>query len=152
MKSYRPRLLPRDFGRKRSRFMVFGITNIIRVLSSPCASWRLHDRLFVEAPKTSSATTIQPAEVLPCTRMASQPRVRRRALACARCRMRKVQCDAQSPACTRCVEAGVPCVAMDSATKQAVPRSIAQYLETEIAEMERATSKKHLPQWVCSKL
>ncbi|KAF2095124.1 hypothetical protein NA57DRAFT_68117 [Rhizodiscina lignyota] len=76
--------------------------------------------------------------------MASQPRVRRRALACARCRVRKVHCDARSPSCTRCLDAGVHCVGMDSATKQAVPRSIAQYLETQIAEMERETSRQSL--------
>lgn len=46
-------------------------------------------------------------------------------------------CDALTPACTRCVDAGVPCVALDSSTKRVAPRSIAQYLETEIAHRER---------------
>lgn len=74
--------------------------------------------------------------------MAPRSRVRRRAQACARCRQRKVHCDAQASACSLCTEAGVPCVAMDYSTKQVLPRSIAQYLETKIAEMERGKSKK----------
>lgn len=81
--------------------------------------------------------------------MASQSRVRRRAHACARCRIRKVHCDGLSSACSLCIEAGVTCVAMDSHTNKHLPRSIAQFLETKIAERERERSRKHFPTKVC---
>ncbi|CAK7198838.1 hypothetical protein SEUCBS139899_001505 [Sporothrix eucalyptigena] len=70
-------------------------------------------------------------------------RVRRRAQACARCRLRKVHCDALPAGCSLCTEAGVPCVALlNAATREAVPRSVAQFLETQIAERERAKGVK----------
>ncbi|RDW65963.1 hypothetical protein BP6252_09598 [Coleophoma cylindrospora] len=72
--------------------------------------------------------------------MASHIRVRRRTLSCARCRLRKVMCDALSPTCSRCKKANVSCVAFNPATKQGAPRSIAQYLETEIANRDRSIS------------
>ncbi|CAK7237214.1 hypothetical protein SBRCBS47491_009901 [Sporothrix bragantina] len=65
-------------------------------------------------------------------------RVSRRAQACARCRLRKVHCDARPSGCSLCTEAGVACVALlNAATREAVPRSIAQFLETQIADRER---------------
>lgn len=42
-----------------------------------------------------------------------------------------------SPACSRCIAAGTPCVALDASTNRAAPRSIAQFLETEIANREQ---------------
>ncbi|KAF1917303.1 fungal-specific transcription factor domain-containing protein [Ampelomyces quisqualis] len=67
-----------------------------------------------------------------------QPRtkVRRRVLACARCRKRKLSCDGKVPACTRCVDAGVQCQGFDSATQREAPRSLADFLEAHIATLE----------------
>lgn len=87
----------------------------------------------------------------------SETRVRRRAIACARCRIRKVmviigviskvmqnsnaaQCDAWSPSCSKCIDAGVACVALDSSKQRTAPRSAAQYLEMEIANAERRSA------------
>lgn len=76
--------------------------------------------------------------------MGLQSRVRRRAQACARCRRLKVLCDALPSGCSICAKANVPCIALNSKTNQAVPRSIAQFLETKIAERELA-AKRHGP-------
>ncbi|KAH8724324.1 fungal-specific transcription factor domain-containing protein [Phaeosphaeriaceae sp. PMI808] len=63
-------------------------------------------------------------------------KVRRRVLACARCRKRKLSCDGKVPACTRCVDAGVQCVGFDSSTQREAPRSIADFLEAHIASLQ----------------
>ncbi|KAJ4983210.1 fungal specific transcription factor [Stagonosporopsis vannaccii] len=68
-------------------------------------------------------------------------KVRRRVLACARCRKRKLACDFKVPDCTRCVAAGVRCVGFDSSTASTLPyRSIADHLEAHIARLEGAQS------------
>ncbi|KAF2126160.1 GAL4-like transcription factor-like protein [Dothidotthia symphoricarpi CBS 119687] len=67
--------------------------------------------------------------------MQNRTKVRRRVLACARCRRRKLSCDGKVPACTRCVDARVQCVGFDSSTQQEVPRSIADFLEAHIATL-----------------
>lgn len=67
----------------------------------------------------------------------NRTKVRRRVLACARCRKRKLSCDGKVPACTRCIEAKVPCVGFDSSTQQEAPRSIADFLEAHIAELSQ---------------
>lgn len=54
-----------------------------------------------------------------------------------RCRIRKVHCDGAFPSCSRCLEASVVCSSMDSTTKTTTPRSIAQFLESKIAELDR---------------
>ncbi|KAF2187490.1 GAL4-like transcription factor-like protein [Zopfia rhizophila CBS 207.26] len=68
--------------------------------------------------------------------MQCRTKVRRRVLACARCRKRKLSCDGKIPSCSRCVDAGVPCVGFDSSTQREAPRSIAQFLEMHIARLE----------------
>lgn len=70
--------------------------------------------------------------------------MRRRVLACARCRKRKLSCDGKVPACTRCVDAGVHCVGFDSSTQQEAPRSIADFLEAHIAKLEALRSSASL--------
>ncbi|KAF1357202.1 hypothetical protein EJ07DRAFT_129527 [Lizonia empirigonia] len=68
-------------------------------------------------------------------------KVRRRVLACARCRKRKLACDFKVPDCTRCVDAGVRCVGFDSSTASTLSyRSIADHLEAHIARLEQASS------------
>ncbi|OJI99492.1 hypothetical protein ASPVEDRAFT_81104 [Aspergillus versicolor CBS 583.65] len=64
------------------------------------------------------------------------PRVRRRAVACARCRTRKVMCDGATPSCSKCTEAGTPCVASGASSERTVPRSIVLFLEEELAKTE----------------
>lgn len=76
--------------------------------------------------------------------MQSRTKVRRRVLACARCRKRKLSCDGKVPACTRCVDAGVHCVGFDSSTQQEAPRSIADFLEAHIAKLEGLRSNPSL--------
>ncbi|KAF1995491.1 GAL4-like transcription factor-like protein [Amniculicola lignicola CBS 123094] len=68
--------------------------------------------------------------------MQNRTKVRRRVLACARCRKRKLSCDGKVPSCTRCVDAGVACVGFDSSTQREAPRSIADFLELHIASLE----------------
>ncbi|KAH7067782.1 GAL4-like transcription factor-like protein [Paraphoma chrysanthemicola] len=63
-------------------------------------------------------------------------KVRRRVLACARCRKRKLSCDGKVPSCTRCQDAGVSCVGFDSSTNTEAPRSLADFLEAHIASLE----------------
>ncbi|RII23931.1 hypothetical protein CUC08_Gglean012762 [Alternaria sp. MG1] len=72
--------------------------------------------------------------------MQNRTKVRRRVLACARCRKRKLSCDGKVPACTRCVDASVQCVGFDSSTQQEAPRSIADFLEAHIVRLEGQTS------------
>ncbi|KAK0388619.1 hypothetical protein NLU13_4862 [Sarocladium strictum] len=74
--------------------------------------------------------------------MVLQSRVRRRARACARCRRLKVHCDALPSGCSACIKSQEPCVAVNSETQQAVPRSIAQFLETKVAERELAVKQQ----------
>ncbi|KAF2875257.1 fungal-specific transcription factor domain-containing protein [Massariosphaeria phaeospora] len=76
--------------------------------------------------------------------MQSRTKVRRRVLACARCRKRKLSCDGKVPSCTRCVDAGVACVGFDSSTQREAPRSIADFLEMHIASLEDPTSPTSL--------
>ncbi|KAF2165246.1 hypothetical protein M409DRAFT_67492 [Zasmidium cellare ATCC 36951] len=64
-------------------------------------------------------------------------RVRRRVFACERCRKRKIMCDATFPACSSCTDAGAHCLSVDQKTKGALPRSIVQYLQQQIATLER---------------
>ncbi|KAI8942189.1 hypothetical protein NX059_000276 [Plenodomus lindquistii] len=66
----------------------------------------------------------------------NRTKVRRRVLACARCRKRKLSCDYKVPSCTRCVDSGVQCVGFDSSTQQEAPRSIADFLEAHIARVD----------------
>ncbi|KAF2277038.1 uncharacterized protein EI97DRAFT_307002 [Westerdykella ornata] len=66
-------------------------------------------------------------------------RVRRRVLACARCRKRKLSCDSKIPACGRCESAGVECVGFDSSTQREVPRSLADHLEDRIRQLQVGT-------------
>ncbi|KAF2112536.1 fungal-specific transcription factor domain-containing protein [Lophiotrema nucula] len=72
--------------------------------------------------------------------MQSRTKVRRRVLACARCRKRKLSCDGKVPSCTRCVDAGVECVGFDSSTQREAPRSIADALERHIASLQQSQS------------
>ncbi|KAF1847512.1 GAL4-like transcription factor-like protein [Cucurbitaria berberidis CBS 394.84] len=76
--------------------------------------------------------------------MQNRTKVRRRVLACARCRKRKLSCDGKVPACTRCVESGMQCVGFDSSTQQEAPRSIADFLEARIAKLEALHSPSSL--------
>ncbi|ORY10478.1 GAL4-like transcription factor-like protein [Clohesyomyces aquaticus] len=86
---------------------------------------------------TTSPTTGAPNPLtVALLRNANRTKVRRRVLACARCRKRKLSCDGKVPACSRCVDAGVPCVGFDSSTQREAPRSIADYLEMHIASLE----------------
>jgi hypothetical protein len=48
------------------------------------------------------------------------------------------------PACTRCVDAGVHCVGFDSSTKQEAPRSIADFLEAQIAQLQSTNTPASL--------
>ncbi|KAF2819375.1 hypothetical protein CC86DRAFT_307185 [Ophiobolus disseminans] len=73
-------------------------------------------------------------------------KVRRRVLACARCRKRKLSCDGKVPACTRCVDAGMQCIGFDSSTGQEAPRSIADFLEAHIASLEGSRNLSSLQQ------
>ncbi|KAH7408571.1 GAL4-like transcription factor-like protein [Phaeosphaeria sp. MPI-PUGE-AT-0046c] len=66
----------------------------------------------------------------------ARSKVRRRVLACARCRKRKLSCDGKVPACSRCVDAGVQCQGFDSATQREAPRSLADFLEAHIATLQ----------------
>ncbi|KAF2477495.1 GAL4-like transcription factor-like protein, partial [Lindgomyces ingoldianus] len=79
--------------------------------------------------------------------MQNRTKVRRRVLACARCRKRKLSCDGKVPACSRCVDAGVACVGFDSSTQREAPRSIADFLEMHIAKLEdpRSSPLRRLP-------
>ncbi|KAF2448386.1 GAL4-like transcription factor-like protein [Karstenula rhodostoma CBS 690.94] len=72
--------------------------------------------------------------------MLNRTKVRRRVLACARCRKRKLSCDGKVPACTRCVDARVECVGFDSSTQKEAPRSIAGFLEAHIATLNNANT------------
>ncbi|KAF2269994.1 hypothetical protein CC78DRAFT_507565 [Lojkania enalia] len=69
--------------------------------------------------------------------MQNRTKVRRRVLACARCRKRKLSCDGKVPACTRCMDAGVDCVGFDSSTQREAPRSIVDALERHIANLDK---------------
>jgi len=73
--------------------------------------------------------------------MPEKNKVRRRVLACARCRKRKLACDFKVPDCSRCLTAGVKCVGFDSSTASTLSyRSIADHLEAHIARLEGARS------------
>ncbi|KAF1941930.1 hypothetical protein EJ02DRAFT_346672 [Clathrospora elynae] len=76
--------------------------------------------------------------------MQNRTKVRRRVLACARCRKRKLSCDGKVPACTRCVDAGVQCVGFDSSTQREAPRSIADFLEAHIVQLQGLRSPSAL--------
>ncbi|KAF1961990.1 GAL4-like transcription factor-like protein [Byssothecium circinans] len=56
----------------------------------------------------------------------------------------RMKCDGKVPSCTRCSAAGVPCVGFDSSTQREAPRSIADYLERLIANLEDARSSTSL--------
>ncbi|CAA9963435.1 GAL4 transcription factor [Pyrenophora teres f. maculata] len=62
--------------------------------------------------------------------MQNRTKVRRRVLACARCRKRKLSVDTLSRAHV------VQCVGFDSSTQQEAPRSIADFLEAHIVRLE----------------
>ncbi|KAH8808815.1 fungal-specific transcription factor domain-containing protein [Xylogone sp. PMI_703] len=72
-------------------------------------------------------------------------RVRRRVVACARCRTRKIVCDAAGPSCSKCAEAGVACVALNASKQGIAPRSIVQFLEDELANIDRLKACKLSP-------
>lgn len=57
------------------------------------------------------------------------------------------QCDGKVPSCTRCVDAGVPCVGFDSSTQREAPRSIADFLEMHIANLESPRSPPARRPW-----
>ncbi|KAB8263649.1 hypothetical protein BDV32DRAFT_161801 [Aspergillus pseudonomiae] len=60
--------------------------------------------------------------------------LRRRPLACVRCRRRKVRCDGGTPACSNCARAGVEC--FEGTPGSAVSKSRLQYLENRVRELE----------------
>ncbi|CAI6334537.1 unnamed protein product [Periconia digitata] len=72
--------------------------------------------------------------------MQNRLKVRRRVLACARCRKRKLSCDGKVPSCTRCLDASVPCVGFDSSTQSEAPRSLADFLENHIRSLDNPAS------------
>ncbi|GAD92883.1 similar to GAL4-like transcription factor [Paecilomyces variotii No. 5] len=47
-----------------------------------------------------------------------------------------LECDAASPSCSRCNEAGVPCVAPNASRQGTAPRSIVQFLEDQLANVD----------------
>ncbi|KAL4987428.1 fungal-specific transcription factor domain-containing protein [Aspergillus falconensis] len=61
---------------------------------------------------------------------------RRRALACVRCRRRKVRCDGALPACSNCAKAGEEC--FEGREASAVSRTRLHYLENRVRELEEA--------------
>ncbi|KAF9886552.1 hypothetical protein FE257_011324 [Aspergillus nanangensis] len=65
-------------------------------------------------------------------------RVRRRTVACARCRTRKIMCDARSPSCSKCLEAGIRCLASGVSKERTAPRSIVQFLEQKLGKSRKA--------------
>ncbi|KAL3439995.1 hypothetical protein BJX65DRAFT_315211 [Aspergillus insuetus] len=52
-----------------------------------------------------------------------------------------ILCDAASPSCTKCSNAGVPCVALSASKQGTAPRSIVQFLETELAAIRRTQNR-----------
>jgi Fungal Zn(2)-Cys(6) binuclear cluster domain/Fungal specific transcription factor domain len=57
--------------------------------------------------------------------------------ACARCRKRKIRCDAALPACQACVRVGVNCMGYDPDPEMnGGPRSLVLHLEEEVAALE----------------
>ncbi|KAE8159875.1 fungal-specific transcription factor domain-containing protein [Aspergillus tamarii] len=60
--------------------------------------------------------------------------LRRRPLACVRCRRRKIRCDGGTPACSNCARAGVEC--FEGTPGSAVSKSRLQYLENRVRELE----------------
>ncbi|KAL4789676.1 hypothetical protein BDV19DRAFT_396740 [Aspergillus venezuelensis] len=67
---------------------------------------------------------------------------RRRALACIRCRRRKVRCDGAEPACSNCAKAGEECFAGRAAS--AVSRNRLYYLEQRVRELEGINANSSL--------
>ncbi|KAH8700223.1 fungal-specific transcription factor domain-containing protein [Talaromyces proteolyticus] len=57
--------------------------------------------------------------------------------ACARCRMRKIKCDALWPACSSCKSAHVPCMGYDTTLSKEVPRSIVAQFEDKVLALEK---------------
>ncbi|KAL4900394.1 hypothetical protein BDW74DRAFT_188244 [Aspergillus multicolor] len=65
---------------------------------------------------------------------AGRTRIRRRALACVRCRRRKVRCDGALPACSNCAKAGEEC--FEGRAASSVSRTRLHYLEHRVQELE----------------
>ncbi|KAH8433837.1 Zn(II)2Cys6 transcription factor [Aspergillus melleus] len=65
---------------------------------------------------------------------ASNTPIRRRPLACLRCRRRKVRCDGGVPACSNCAKAHVEC--FEGLAQAEVSRSRLSYLENRVRELE----------------
>ncbi|RDW64565.1 fungal specific transcription factor domain-containing protein [Aspergillus mulundensis] len=61
-------------------------------------------------------------------------RIRRRALACVRCRRRKVRCDGALPACSNCARADEEC--FEGRATSSVSRTRLHYLEQRVQELE----------------
>ena len=57
--------------------------------------------------------------------------------ACARCRKRKIKCDALWPACSPCKSALVACLGYDTTLSKEVPRSITTHLEGKVLALEK---------------
>ncbi|KAH6647874.1 fungal-specific transcription factor domain-containing protein [Truncatella angustata] len=76
------------------------------------------------------------------TNVRSDLRIRRHQStpACARCRRLKQKCDRGTPKCRRCVTAGVDCTAVNRQTSEELPRSLVQYLEQRLSELQHSTS------------
>ncbi|KAL4733291.1 fungal-specific transcription factor domain-containing protein [Aspergillus similis] len=68
---------------------------------------------------------------------------RRRALACIRCRRRKVRCDGALPACSNCAKAGEEC--FEGRAASAVSRTRLHYLEKRVQELEGARHRETPP-------
>ncbi|KIX00535.1 uncharacterized protein Z518_10675 [Rhinocladiella mackenziei CBS 650.93] len=61
----------------------------------------------------------------------------RRVLSCARCRKRKIKCDRRLPVCTQCETTNHQCTGVSTIDSNAhVPRSLVQFLESQIAQWE----------------
>ncbi|KAH8667050.1 fungal-specific transcription factor domain-containing protein [Xylariales sp. PMI_506] len=61
---------------------------------------------------------------------------RQTTLACSRCYSLKKKCDKKFPSCSRCAVAGKECIGLDRMSQNEVPRSVLQYLENLLVELE----------------
>ncbi|KAL4959365.1 transcription factor domain-containing protein [Aspergillus stella-maris] len=84
----------------------------------------------------------QPRGPSPTQAPAGRSPHRRRALACIRCRRRKVRCDGAEPACSNCAKAGEECFAGRAAS--AVSRNRLYYLEQRVRELEGVNANSSL--------
>ncbi|KIW69535.1 hypothetical protein PV04_05408 [Phialophora macrospora] len=76
--------------------------------------------------------------------------VKRRTRSCALCHRRKIKCDSQSHPCKQCQRVGQPCVGLDPVSHLDRPRSLVQWLESEVNALDtsikalEATSPRNL--------